>query len=191
MWACVFSTAYFSRSGAGFEAQWRLVEIVPGRGGAYRLDRGGSLAGCAPAPQGTRVSEALTFAEDEYQVQNVFRSGSGLTDRNGIFADVYTFDYRNILPGDFRLVIEQTYAVRNEPVCDAVRLAAGPVPASPPPTLHLRNRVTYEAEYPGFKILLQSSDGRGGWRCLWSDHSNRIRVEAPPPPSLPSIDRRR
>src|SRR5215470_3297347 len=98
---------------------------------------------------------------------------------------------RNILPGDFRLVIEQTYAVRNEPVCDAVRLAAGPVPASPPPALHLRNRVTYEAEYPGFKILLQSSDGRGGWRCLWSDHSNRIRVEAPPPPSLPSIDRRR
>jgi len=93
MWACVFSTAYFSRSGAGFEAQWRLVEIVPGRGGAYRLDRGGSLAGGASAPQGTRVSEALTFAEDEYQVQNVFRSGSGLTDRNGIFADVYTFDY--------------------------------------------------------------------------------------------------
>jgi hypothetical protein len=61
MWACVFSTAYFARSGAGFESQWRLIEVVPGRAGSYRLDRGGSLAGGAPAAQGTPVSENVSF----------------------------------------------------------------------------------------------------------------------------------
>jgi hypothetical protein len=192
MWACVFSTAYFARSGAGFESQWRLIEVVPGRAGSYRLDRGGSLAGGAPAAQGTPVSENVTFPEDPYRVQRVFRSGTGSTDRVGVFADVYAFDYRDVLPGDFRLVMEQTYAVRGEPVCDAIRLAAaGRVSGRPTEALHLRNRVTYEADHPEFKVLLHTADGRGGWRLLWSNHSNRIRVEAPPRPSLPPIDRPR
>jgi hypothetical protein len=68
-------------------------------------------------------------------------------------------------------------------VLDASRLAA--TPRAAPEALRFKNRVTFEAEYPEFKVLLQTSDGREGWRYVWGDRTDAIRVDPPPRPVLP------
>jgi hypothetical protein len=180
MWACYFFTAYFSRddSMAGFQAEWKLLEVVPGRPGLYSMDHGRFLAGAAPAPSGTRVVESVTYPEDNYGVSQAFRTGNGPTDGRGVFGDSYRLGSRVSLPADFRLVMEQTYRVASDPVYDAV-LLAGPHTTPVQSSLQAKNRVTYEADYPNLKILLQTNDGRGGWRFLWSDRSSRVTIERP------------
>jgi hypothetical protein len=179
MWACYFFTAYFARDGsAGFQAEWKLLEVVPDRPGSYSMDHGRFLPGAAPARAGTLVVEAVTFPVDSHGVSGAFRTGNGPTDQRGVFGDSYRLGYRGSLPADFRLVMEQTYRVGSDPVYDAVQLA-GPHTTPIQSTLQARNRVTYEADYPNLKILLQTNDGRGGWRFLWSDRSSQISI-APP-----------
>lgn len=179
MWACYFSTAYFSREGmAGFQAEWKLLEVVPGRAGSYSMDHNRFLPGAAPAPAGTVVVEAVSFPVDTHGVSGAFQTGNGPTDGRGVFGDSYRLGYRGSLPADFRLVMEQSYRVGTDPVYDAVLLAA---PHSTPvqPTLQAKNRVTYEADYPNLRILLQTNDGRGGWRYLWSDRSSQVSIARP------------
>lgn len=193
MFACLFHTGWFPRQDesaggprqrlAGFHAHYRLLEVVRGRGGSYRMDRGPALAGAAPVSQGTPVGEVITIVEDPYEVQGAFRHGPGTTDRTGIFQDNYLISYPRNLPGDFRFVFEQTYKVRDEGVLDASRLAA--TPRAAPDVLRFKNRVTFEAEYPEFKVLLQTSNGRGGWTYVWGDRTGAIGVDPPPRPALP------
>lgn len=180
MWACYFLTGRFSRDLAGFVADWMLLEIVPGRPGVFDMDHHRRLAGAVPAPMGTVVSESVAFPEDPYNVQQAFAIGQGPTDRRGVFADSYRLGYRGSLPADFKLVMEQTYSVRSDAVFDAVLLARPGRPSGPPPaTMQAKNRVTYEADYPNLRILLQSSDGAGGWRYQWSDSSTRVSIARP------------
>jgi hypothetical protein len=185
MLACVFYTGYFPREArlAGFHAQYRLLEVVPGRGGSYRMDRGPALAGAAPVGQGTPVSESIVIVDDPYEVREAFRHGPGVTDRTGIFQDNYLISYPRNLPFDFRFVFEQTYSVRSEAVLDASRLTA--TPRAGPELQRFRNRVTFASEHPEFKVLLQTSDGRGGWRYVWGDRTGAIGVDPPPRPDLP------
>lgn len=179
MWACYFFTAYFSREGlAGFQAEWKLLEVIPGRAGSYSMDHGRFLPGATPARAGTVVVEEVTFPVDSHGVSGAFQTGNGPTDSRGVFADSYRLGYRGSLPADFRLVMEQTYRVASDPVYDAV-LLTGPHATPLPSSLQAKNRVTYAADYPDLTILLQTNDGRGGWRFLWSDRSNRISI-APP-----------
>lgn len=129
------------------------------------------------------MGEVITIVEDPYEVQGAFRHGPGTTDRTGIFQDNYLISYPRNLPGDFRFVFEQTYKVRDEGVLDASRLAA--TPRAAPDVLRFKNRVTFEAEYPEFKVLLQTSNGRGGWTYVWGDRTGAIGVDPPPRPALP------
>ena len=174
MWASYFFGAGYAQDLAGFVAEYRLLDVQAGRSGSFSMDHGRSLAGAVPAPAGTIVIETVTFPVDTHGAQEAFRTGNGPTDRRGIFQDSYRFGFRGSLPADFRLVMEQTYRVSTDPVYDAVGLAAGGAPPSV-----TKNQVAYEADYPNFKIILRTSDGRGGWRLLWSDRSDRVRIAAP------------
>ena len=112
-----------------------------------------------------------------------FETGNGPTDGRGVFGDSYRLGYRGSLPANFRLVMEQSYRVASDPVYDAV-LLTGPHTTPLPASLQAKNRVTYAADYPDLTILLQTNDGRGGWRFLSSDRSNRISIAPPSGPFL-------
>lgn len=185
MYACHFYTGYFPRDQrqAGFHAQYRLLRVT-GQGSSYRMDRGRPLPGAAPVGPDTPVNETIRIIEDNYEVREAFRHGPGTTDRTGLFQDNYLISYSGNLPGDFRFVFEQNYTVRTERVLDASRLAANP--RLEQDLLLFRNRVTFKAEHPDFVVLLENSDGQGGWRYVWGAHTDAIGVDPPPRPALPT-----
>lgn len=193
MWAAVFRTGEFLNQPqtAGFRAYFDLLQVDPGGAGRFPLLHNREVRGARPAPRNTPVAERVSPVEDPYGVFSRFRWGPGATERNGVFVDRYLFGYARTLPWDFRLVVEQSYAVRGQAVHDVESLATlstRPAAAStrPPPTARvLRNRIIFESDHPRFKVTLRTADGFGGWRYLWDHDTTGIAVEPPPLPRLP------